>query len=229
MSDRVEWQPPRLAVAGGGSFPVRHVWCVGRNYADHAREMGADPERQPPLFFAKPASAMINAHAIDYPHETEALHHEVELVVVLGSGGRFLDPEACRQAVFGYATGIDLTRRDVQARAKQAGHPWEMSKGFDQSAPVGEVMPAGQWQPRPDRSIELHVNGHLRQHGHIGGMIWPVAELLSRLSREVTLHPGDAVMTGTPAGVGLLAVGDRVRAAIAGLPDLELTIRSPAS
>ncbi len=220
MKAAIDWTPPRLPVAGGGFFPARHVWCVGRNYAEHAREMGADPQAGSTVFFSKPATALVNADSVAYPANTDSLHHEVELVVLLGRGGRNLAPADALTLVFGYAVGVDLTRRDVQSRAKQAGHPWEMSKGFDQSAPLGAVMPAASWSPAGESLIELEVNGHARQQAVLGDMIWPVADLIARLSREVTLHPGDVLFTGTPAGVDALQVGDRVAARIAGLPEL---------
>lgn len=221
MSDlRVAWAPTGLVIAEGGMFPARHVWCVGRNYAEHAREMGADPQRQDPLFFSKPASALTNESQVRYPADTGSLHHEAELVVLLAGGGRDLASEECEAIIFGFAVGVDLTRRDVQARAKQAGHPWEMSKGFDQSAPVGSIASAGDWQPHADALIELSVNGQVRQSGRLGEMIWPVPQLLSRLSHQVTLYPGDVIFTGTPAGVGELQPGDEVRVGIENLPEL---------
>lgn len=223
-TDSIEWSPPRLAVSGGGTFPVRHIWCVGRNYAEHAREMGVDPAQSPPVFFAKPAQAATNAATVVYPESTDELHHEVELVVALASGGRHLTPAACEAAVQGYAVGVDLTRRDVQARAKQAGQPWEMSKGFDDSAPTGLLVPKAGWRPGPEGRIELRVNGELRQSGRLGEMIRAVPELLAELSRTVTLNAGDLVFTGTPAGVGPLSPGDRVQARIEGLPELDFLI-----
>ena len=226
MTERLlRWLPPQLPVTNGTSFPARHCWCVGRNYAEHAREMGVNPGTEPPVFFSKPASALVSDSTVDYPEDTESLHHEVELVVLLAGGGRHLDPEECSERIFGYAVGIDLTRRDVQARAKQAGHPWEMSKGFDQSAPVGLIMPAEQWSPEPDAIIELQVNGMVRQQAVLGDMIWSVNDLIARLSQDVTLQPGDLVFTGTPAGVAALDPGDRVLARIDDLAPVELTIR----
>jgi fumarylpyruvate hydrolase len=224
MSVVVDWLPPTVAVAGGGQFPVRHVWCIGRNYAEHAREMGVDPKRSQPVFFAKPAQAMVNARSIVYPAETGSLHHEVELVVALSGGGRHVSAAEWPERIFGYAVGVDLTRRDVQARLKEAGQPWEISKGFDQSAPVGEVVPVAQWQPSPGSGIGLQVNGMVRQQASLGEMIWPVPALLERLSAELTLNAGDVIFTGTPAGVGPLEVGDRVIARIDGLPTLEFSI-----
>jgi fumarylpyruvate hydrolase len=220
----VSWQPPMLPVSDGRSFPVRHAWCVGRNYADHAREMGVDPERSAPVFFSKPAQALVHAQTVAYPPDTGELHHEVELVVLLASGGRNLTPAQAATAIFGYAVGVDLTRRDVQARAKQAGQPWEMSKGFDQAGPVGLIVPARDWQPEAETAIALSVDGQGRQAGRLGQMIWSVAELLAQLSRTVTLAAGDAVFTGTPAGVSALAQGQRVRARVEGLPELDFQI-----
>lgn len=220
----VTWNPPALPVSDGRSFPVRHVWCVGRNYADHAREMGVDPERSTPVFFSKPARAMLNTDRVGYPPDTDELHHEVELVVFLAGGGRNLSPEEAEAVLFGYAVGIDLTRRDVQARAKQAGQPWELSKGFDQSAPVGQIVPASDWQPDAQTAIALAVDDQVRQSAKLGQMIWSVPELLAELSSTVTLNPGDAVFTGTPAGVAAVRPGQRVHAEVAGLPPLDLEI-----
>ncbi|NBD96033.1 MAG: FAA hydrolase family protein [Gammaproteobacteria bacterium] len=222
----IDWVPPRLPVTDGRAFPVRHVWCVGRNYAEHAREMGVDPDRSRPVFFSKPARAMVHAETMAYPGETTELHHEVELVVFLGSGGRNLNPEQAASAIFGYAVGVDLTRRDEQARAKQAGQPWEMSKGFDQSGPVGLIVPKADWAPDPDTAIGLSVDGQPRQAARLDAMIWPVPELLAELSRTVTLAAGDTVFTGTPAGVSALEAGQGVRAHIEGLPDLEFRVVS---
>jgi len=222
----VNWRPPVLPVSDGRVFPVRHAWCVGRNYAEHAREMGVDPDRSTPIFFSKPARALVHTESVAYPPETDELHHEVELVVFLAGGGRDLSPDQAAASIFGYAVGVDLTRRDVQARAKQAGQPWEMSKGFDQSGPVGLIVPAAHWQPDSEADIALAVDGDSRQSARLGDMIWPVPELLAELSRTVTLGAGDAVFTGTPAGVAALGPGQRVRAHIEGLPVLDFSIRS---
>jgi fumarylpyruvate hydrolase len=220
----ISWTPPQVAVAGGGVFPVRHVWCVGRNYAEHAREMGVDPERSEPVFFAKPAQAVVNARSIPYPQATQEFHHEVELVVFLRDGGRGISATDWPGRIFGYAVGVDLTRRDLQTRLKKAGQPWELSKGFDCSAPVGSIRPAHEWQPGAEAGIELQVNGIVCQQGQLGKMIWPVPKLLERLSTQLTLNAGDVIFTGTPAGVGPLAPGDRVLARITGLPELEFSI-----
>jgi fumarylpyruvate hydrolase len=219
-----EWTAPTVIIDGGGSFAARHVWCAGRNYAEHAREMGVDPARSRPVFFSKPAQAVVNHRQIGYPHETESLHHEVELVVLLANGGRDVPAADWAERIFGYAVGVDLTRRDVQDRLKKSSQPWEISKGFDQSAPIGRVIPATNWQPVAESVIELQVNGVVRQQASLGEMIWPVAELLQRLSAELSLNGGDVIFTGTPAGVGPLHRGDRVLARITGLPDLEFSI-----
>ena len=218
------WQPTLLKRADGSDLAVRHAWCVGRNYAEHAREMGADPASEAPLFFTKPATALVQQRLIEYPAATNELHHEAELVTILGAGGRNLSPEQAGSCIAAWATGCDLTRRDVQARAKKAGHPWALSKGFDQSGPVGLVVPASEWQPEPDTYIRLSVNGELRQSATLGEMIWSVPMLLSRLSQEVTLHAGDVVFTGTPAGVAALQRGDRIEVEIEGLPELTFSI-----
>jgi fumarylpyruvate hydrolase len=225
----IEWAPRELAVSGGGVFPARHVWCVGRNYAEHAREMGADPAASSPIFFSKPATALVNAASIDFPPRTQSLQHEVELVVFLKAGGRDIAPDDVERCIFGHSVGVDLTRRDVQSRAKQAGHPWELSKGFDQSAPVGLIRPWSPDGPGEGDLIELQVNGMVRQQAVLGDMIWPVGELLARLSAEVTLHPGDVVFTGTPAGVADLAPGDRITARIGELPELGFAIGQPGN
>jgi len=219
-----DWRPASLKLVDGRDLHVRHAWCVGRNYAEHAREMGSDPDKSDPVFFSKPASAIVQAGTVEWPPATEDLHHEAELVVFLGKGGRDLAPAQAAECVFGYAVGCDLTRRDVQARAKAGGMPWALSKGFDQSGPVGLIVPADEWQPDDSRRISLEVNGERRQQAVLGDIIWPVAELLARLSREVTLHPGDAVFTGTPAGVSGLTVGDRVHLEIDGLSTLDFEI-----
>ncbi|MCH8476448.1 MAG: fumarylacetoacetate hydrolase family protein [Wenzhouxiangella sp.] len=224
-ADEISWQPPHLAVAGGGDFPVRHVWCVGRNYAEHAREMGVDPDKSDPVFFSKPAASAHQQQRVQYPATTEELHHEGELVVCLAEGGRNLGAEQWAGRIFGFAVGVDLTRRDVQARFKKAGQPWELSKGFDQAAPVGVIVRASDWSPDPEAGIELQVNGILRQQATLGEMIWSVPKLLERLSQNLTLHAGDVLMTGTPAGVGPLKVDDRVLARISGLPVLEFSVR----
>jgi len=221
---------PCLAVAGTSDrFAVRRVYCVGRNYAEHAREMGQDPKREPPFFFAKPSDAVFDAAAgqgvtLRYPPQTHDLHHEVELLVALHGGGAELEPAQAHELVFGYAVALDLTRRDMQAAAKKAGRPWALSKGFDHSAPTGPLHPAAEVGNLGEGPIWLDVDGQRRQTGDLGEMIWPVADIISILSRSVTLVAGDVILTGTPAGVGPLAPGQLVRAGIAGLTELELRI-----
>ena len=213
--------PVLLPVEGGGAFPVRRIYCVGRNYADHAREMGADPDREPPFFFTKPRDAAVHADAVAYPPATSELHHEVELVLALKSGGADIAPEQALDCVYGAAVGVDLTRRDLQAEAKKTGRPWDSAKGFDQSAPIGEIRPG----PAPDTgAIVLNVGGETRQSGDLCQMIWSPAEIIAHLSALFTLAPGDLIMTGTPAGVGPVTRGQRIEARIADLPALAFSI-----
>jgi fumarylpyruvate hydrolase len=213
--------PTDIPVEGGGVFPVRRIYCVGRNYADHAREMGSDPDREPPFFFSKPRDAIITAESVPYPPATSDLHHEVELVLALGAGGANLSPLEAGALVFGAAVGVDLTRRDLQAQAKAAGRPWDMAKGFDASAPIGLVRPG----PAPGKgAISLSVDAQPRQSGDLSEMIWSHAEILSHLSALVRLEPGDLVYTGTPAGVGALMRGERVEATASDLPPLRFQL-----
>ena len=218
--------PPSLAVAGSEErFPIRRVFCVGRNYGAHAREMGSDPDREPPFFFAKPADAVVPASgAVPYPPATQDLHHEVELVVALGAGGRDIEPGDAMSLVWGYGVGLDLTRRDLQAVAKDAGRPWDMAKGFDASAPCSPLIPAARLGHPQDARIWLEVNGALRQEGNLNEMIWPIADVVAHLSRLVTLAPGDLIYTGTPAGVAALQPGDRVRGGVDGVTEFALSI-----
>lgn len=220
-------EPPRavLPVHGTeGLYPVRRIYCVGRNYAAHAREMGGDPAREPPFFFTKPADAVVAGGSVPYPPATRDLHHEVELVVALGRSGRNVTRTEAAGLVYGFAVGVDLTRRDLQAEAKKGGRPWDMAKGFDNSAPVGPLVPVERF-PLPEAgAITLAVNGTLRQNGNIADMIWPVPDIVAYLSGFVALEPGDLIFTGTPEGVGPLNRGDAVRAEVAGLPPLTFTI-----
>jgi fumarylpyruvate hydrolase len=209
-------------------FPARRLWCVGRNYADHAREMGADPQREAPFFFAKPADALVpGGGALPYPPGTADFQHEVELVVAIGRGGADIPSDTAESHVFGYAVGIDLTRRDLQLAAKRKGLPWEMGKAFDRSAPVSPLVPA-QAIGHPRRGIlSLAVNGQQRQRGDLADMILGVPLLIAELSRWVALVPGDLIFTGTPAGVGPLVVGDRVSASIEGVGEVGIEIVAP--
>jgi fumarylpyruvate hydrolase len=216
-----------LAVFGSSArFPIRRVFCVGRNYATHAREMGSDPDREPPFFFMKPADAVVPAEgALPYPPATKELHHEIELVVALRSGGADIPADEALAKVWGYGVGIDLTRRDLQAVAKDAGRPWDMAKGFDASAPCTPLRPVSAFgHPAEDACIRILVNGEVRQDGALSEMIWPIADIISHLSRLVTLAPGDLIFTGTPGGVGALQPGDRVHGEVAGVDEFDLEI-----
>jgi fumarylpyruvate hydrolase len=217
---------PVLPVADSGAlFPVRRIYCVGRNYADHAREMGGNPDREPPFFFGKPSDAVVPGGGdIAYPPLTSNLHHEVELVAALGGGGRDIPVEKALACVYGYAVGIDLTRRDLQAAFKEKGQPWEMAKGFDQSAPVSALMPAARCGHPASGAIWLSVDDADRQRGDLAQMTWNVAEVIAHLSTYVALAPGDLIFTGTPSGVGALVRGNRVRCGIQGVEELEIAL-----
>ena len=220
--------PPRVVVPvqdDDALFPIRRVYCVGRNYAAHVAEMGGDPGRSVPFFFAKPQDAVVHEPAtVAYPPATANLHHEVELVVALAGGGRDLTPDEAEAQIYGFAVGVDLTRRDLQAAAKNKGRPWTSAKGFDASAPVSRIVPARGDAPGADARMTLAVNGTLRQQARLGDMIWNVPELLAQLSRLFELRPGDLVFTGTPEGVGALERGDRVEATIDGVGTLRFAI-----
>ena len=222
------FQPPGVTgvpVAGGGVFPVRRVFCVGRNYADHVRELGGDPKQQPPIFFTKPADALLSAGApMPYPPQTSDLHFEVELVVALGGGGRDIAVADAPALVWGYAVGIDMTRRDLQAAAKAAGQPWDMAKAFDHSAPIGDIVPVGVCGHPAGGAITLAVNAQIRQQGDLSEMIWTVPEIIAGLSGFVTLAPGDLIFTGTPAGVGPTRPGDVLRGEVDGVGFVETPI-----
>jgi fumarylpyruvate hydrolase len=219
--------PPRpfLPVIGDKPYPIRRVYCVGRNYAAHAREMGADPVREPPFFFQKPADAVVpEGGAMPYPPQTRDLHHEVELVVALGGGGHDVAVERALELVFGYAVGLDMTRRDLQAAAKAAGKPWDMGKGFDHSAPCSAIRPARVLGHPAAGAVVLAVNGQERQRGDLADLIWPVPDIIAALSRLAELKPGDLIFTGTPEGVGPVARGDRLDARIDGVGALTVEI-----
>ncbi len=207
-------------------FPVNRIFCVGRNYAAHAVEMGADPEREPPFFFAKPADAIIaGAHCtLPYPPRTQDLHFEVELVVGLKTGGADIPVTGALDHAYGAAVGIDFTRRDIQADAKATRRPWDMGKGFDGSAVIGEMTSFNATSLPQAGPITLTVNGEERQTGDLGDMIWSTAEVIAELSTYLTLGPGDLIFTGTPEGVGPVSVGDRMVASAAGVTDLSVLI-----
>jgi fumarylpyruvate hydrolase len=225
---------PDLAIAGSGErFPVHRVYCVGRNYAEHALEMGGLPDREPPFFFAKPADAAFTAADgyrggapgfVPFPPRTDDLQHEVELVVALGEGGSGVDASAALDLVWGYAAGVDLTRRDVQAAAKDLRRPWDMAKGFDASAPLSALVPSGTSGHPRSGTIALDVDGRAAQRGDLGSQIWSVPEVIAELSAWVELQPGDLIITGTPAGVGRLSRGSSVRAWIDGVAELEFVL-----
>jgi fumarylpyruvate hydrolase len=205
-------------------FPVRRIYCVGRNYAEHAREMGFDPDREPPFFFMKPADAIVaEGSQIPYPPKTQDFHYEIELVVAIGAGGRDIALESALDHVFGYAVGIDLTRRDVQIEARKAGRPWDMGKGFDRSAPCSALVPADRFDPAAG-AIWLEVNGERKQDSDLSKLIWNVAEVVSYLSGYMELQPGDLIYTGTPEGVGPLVPGDRVKGHVDGVGDINITV-----
>jgi fumarylpyruvate hydrolase len=216
--------PPKqtvLPVVGGGDFPVRRIYCVGRNYAAHAREMGHDPDREPPFFFTKPADAIVHSGAtLPYPPKTADFHHEIELVVALGRGGRDVPAAKALALVYGYAVGLDMTRRDLQSEAKKMGRPWDLAKGFDQSAPCGPITRADAVGHVSKGAIWLDVNGQRRQSSDVSDLIWNVAETISYLSGYVELMPGDLIMTGTPDGVGPVKAGDRLHGHVDGLTDV---------
>jgi len=219
---------PSVAIAGiQARFPVHRIYCVGRNYADHVREMGADPKVEAPVFFTKPADAAVASGAtVPYPPRTENLHHEVELVVAIGRAGRNISAAQAREHVFGYAVGNDLTRRDLQAASKKKGMPWDTGKGFDGSAPIGAIRPASTGHLERGR-IWLSVNGQLRQESNIAEMIWSVPEIIAELSTFFELQAGDLIYTGTPAGVAAVRSGDRIECGIDGLDTLSNSIGPP--
>lgn len=220
---------PALAVAGSADrFPVRRIWCVGRNYLEHVREMGND-ERQPPFFFAKHADMVApDGATIAYPPLTKELHHEVELVVALKSGGLNITVEKALDHVWGYAVGIDLTRRDLQIASRKKEQPWEIGKSFDASAPCGALRPASEIGHPATGKIWLSVNGTERQAGDLSEMIWNVPEIIAKLSAQVELAAGDIIMTGTPAGVAALSPGDSIACGVDGIGTLNVTIGKPA-
>ncbi|GAB3025168.1 fumarylacetoacetate hydrolase family protein [Oleiagrimonas citrea] len=219
-------EPASIPVLGSDRrFPVRRIFCIGRNYADHAKEMGASVDRKQPVFFTKPADAIVTDGAnTPYPPATEDLHHEVEMIVALARGGRDLDPDAAQAAIFGYGVGLDLTRRDLQARAKEKGLPWDVAKAFDHSAPVSTLRPIAQGVPDADTVLRLQVNGETRQETTLASMIWSTPEIIVELSRLFELKAGDLIFTGTPAGVAALHRSDCLHAELTGIAELDTRI-----
>ncbi|BDB29587.1 fumarylpyruvate hydrolase [Cupriavidus sp. TA19] len=228
MTDFVISPPLQASVAVAGSqarFPIRRVFCVGRNYAAHAREMGKDPDREPPFFFTKPADAVVPAEgSVPFPPLTENLHHEIELVVAIGKAGANVSPAQALDLVWGYGIGVDLTRRDLQDEAKKMSRPWDWAKSFDASGPCGPLQPVSAIGHPSTGEIWLKVNGETRQHGDLTELIWPVADVIAYISDAVTLQPGDMIFTGTPAGVGALNPGDAVTAGIQGVGEIVFEI-----
>lgn len=209
-------------------FPVRRVYCVGRNYADHAKEMGFTG-REAPFFFLKPADAVVavdpaSVATIPYPPLTKNLHHEIELVVAIGKGGRNISAAQALAHIYGYAIGLDMTRRDLQLAQRDQGRPWDIGKGFDHSAPIGPITPAQQVPAIADAAIELHVNGHMRQRSTIASLIWNIAEVIEHISAAWELQPGDLIMTGTPEGVAAVVQGDLMVGRIDGLGELHVRV-----
>ncbi|WFR97121.1 fumarylacetoacetate hydrolase family protein [Rhizobium tumorigenes] len=217
--------PTLLPVDGmAATFPVRRVYCVGRNYADHAIEMGHDPSREPPFFFQKNADNLLVGSDFPYPPLSSDVHHEVELVIALKSGGNDIPVEAALDCIYGYGVGIDFTRRDLQAIAKKAGRPWEVAKAFEHSAPVSALVPAERIGHPHSGAIWLEVNGERVQDGDIEQMIWKIPEIIVELSKLFTLAAGDVILTGTPAGVGPVSKGDRITCGVDGVATMSLTV-----
>ncbi len=219
----------RVPVVGGSAFPVHRIYCVGRNYAEHAQEMGFTG-REPPFFFLKPADAVLavadgEIGEIDYPSLTADLHHEIELVVAIGKGGSAIEVGDASTHIWGYAIGLDMTRRDLQTEMKKQGRPWCIGKAFEQSAPIGPIHPLARAGLLIQGSIELSVGGQLRQKADLKDLVWNVAETIAHLSRAWTLQPGDLIFTGTPAGVGAVVPGDLIEGRISGLGTLRLRVK----
>jgi fumarylpyruvate hydrolase len=218
--------PTALPIRGSDTlFPIRRVYCVGRNYAEHTTEMGHDPDKEPPFFFQKNSDNVVpGGRAFPYPSATSDVHHEIELVVALSKGGENIQAETALDHVFGYAVGLDMTRRDLQGEAKKMGRPWEVGKAFESSAPCGEIVPASAIGHPSAGAITLKVNGVMRQRGDLNQMIWKAPEAIAYLSGLFHLAPGDLIMTGTPAGVGAVKRGDVLEGHIDGVGDLSLTV-----
>lgn len=217
---------PTLPVAGSDAlFPVRRIYCVGRNFAEHAIEMGHDPDKEPPFFFQKnPDSIVPPGGAFPYPGETRDVHHEIELVVALGKGGRDIPPESALDCVFGYGVGLDMTRRDLQSASKKLGRPWETGKSFEASAPCSAIHPVAKVGHPTDGAIWITVNGETRQSGNLNQMIWKVPEMISYLSRLFELKAGDIIFAGTPAGVGAVVRGDRMVGHVDGVDEISVEV-----
>jgi fumarylpyruvate hydrolase len=222
--------PPVLAATSTGeSFPVRRIFCVGRNYSEHVREMGFDPDREPPFFFTKWAESVVpSGSTIAYPQGTSNFHFEAELVVAIGKGGRNITRDVANEHIYGYATGLDMTRRDLQLIARDKGRPWDTGKNVEQSAPLGLIHAASEIGHPTSGAITLTVNGETKQSSNIAELIWPVEDVIVFLSALYRLEPGDLIYTGTPAGVGAVVPGDKMIVAIEGLSPTEITVGSLA-
>jgi len=231
MSTLFDLSPVTVAVKDSPQrYPVRRLYCVGRNYAEHAREMGQDPEREAPFFFTKwPDTVMPSGSVVPYPPETANFHYEGELVVAIGAPGRNLNAQKAREVVFGFACGLDMTRRDLQLAARDKGRPWDAGKNFDHAAPLGLLHPLTETGWLEKGAITLAVNGTVKQKADLADLIWSVEEIIAILSRSYHLQPGDLIYTGTPAGVGPVKPGDAIKVSIAGLSDLDVTIGEPAA
>ncbi|MFZ2651425.1 MAG: fumarylacetoacetate hydrolase family protein [Burkholderiaceae bacterium] len=218
---------PSLPVASSPQrFPVGRIYCVGRNYAEHAREMGHDPDREPPFFFMKAANSIVQNNAtLAYPVGTKDVHHEIELVVAIGKGGKNIPVDKALSHVWGYGVGLDMTRRDLQGEAKKLGRPWEMGKSFDESAPVTALHPVSEVGHPAKGAITLKVNGQVRQTGDLAMQIWSVPEQISYLSNLITLQPGDLIFSGTPAGVGPIKPGDKLEGHVDGVGELTISYK----
>lgn len=225
-----EPQPPVvIPTTRGQGFPVRRVFCIGRNYAAHAAEMGGDAEREPPFFFTKWAETIVpSGSTIAYPPETQNYHYEAELVVAIGKPGRYITPSHAADHIYGYATGLDMTRRDLQFAARDKGRPWDIAKNVEQAAPIGLIHPADGLVPMNRGPIALTLNGEVKQQGDLADMIWPVGDVVAYVSRFYRLEAGDLIYTGTPAGVGPVVPGDVITVSIAGLSDCVITIGEAA-
>lgn len=216
---------PSLPVEGTSArFPVARIFCVGRNYAEHAREMGHDPNREPPFFFMKPNTAILDGRDFPYPAQTKDVHHEMELVVAIGKGGANIPEAQALAHVYGYAAGLDMTRRDLQSEAKKAGRPWDTGKAFDHSAPCAAIVPAARIGHPARGAVVLEVNGEVKQKGDLAELIWKVPEMIAYLSTLFELKAGDLIFTGTPAGVGPVRKGDVLKGSVAGVGTIALRI-----
>jgi len=228
MADYIFSPPSETLIPVVGTramFPLRRIYCVGRNYAEHAREMGVDPNREPPFFFSKPRDAAVpGGGVIPFPSATNNLQHEVELVVAIGQGGRDIPEAQALSHVYGYATGIDFTRRDLQMIAREKSHPWELGKGMDQGAPISPIAPVRTNTLAADAAIWLKVNNELRQSARLNQMTWSTAEIIHRLSHYFELAAGDLIFTGTPGGVSTVYPGDHIICGIDGLPELQVSL-----